>query len=86
MFELIVNLSRYLFVFLIFYFIVLGLLYIADERDIMGYNARAAVYHQRFVIIATHILAFVILSYDMYNGYDIEKIILGAAFLLVFIY
>ena len=64
MFELIIRLSRYLFIFYIAYFLWQGVRYIAYERGLMQGNAFLATSKQRIAVIFMHITAFLILAYE----------------------
>lgn len=87
MFELMVMLSRFIFVFLIAYFIVLGFLYIAQERDYLSYSRSTAIFYQRFAILAVHSLAFIVLSFvPSEYRFDLSIVSIGLAFVAVFAY
>ena len=64
MFELIIRLSRFLFVFYIVYFLWQGVHYIAAERGYFSGNSGGAAMKQRIVVIFMHITAFLILAYE----------------------
>ena len=64
MFDLIVVLSRYLFVFYIIYFLWQGVLYIAAERGRGKGSMPVLAAKQRITIVFMHISAFLILAYE----------------------
>jgi len=64
MFELVIRLSRYLFVFYIAYFLWQGVRYIAAERGFFGGSGNRAAMKQRIIVIFMHITAFLILAYE----------------------
>ena len=64
MFELIIRLSRYLFVFYIAYFLWQGVRYIAAERGFFEGKSYGAAAKQRIAVVFMHITAFLILAYE----------------------
>jgi len=85
MFDLIIVLSRYLFVFYIIYFLWQGVRYIAAERgfgkgSMMGFAAK-----QRITVIFMHISAFLILAYEPGEFRFNEETLIFAAGALILI-
>lgn len=86
MFELIILLSRYLFLFFIVYFLWQALTYLMDERDIKKGDRDLAASNQRTTIVLMHITAFLILAYvpdDL--AFDRTTLITGGAGLVLLI-
>ena len=87
MFDLVILLSRYLFLFFIIFFLWQGLVYVAYEQG--GYlgSPYRAVSMQRRIIVLMHLTAFLILSYDRQTHlFHLTALIFGAVsflFLLV---
>lgn len=80
MFDLLIMLSRYLFVFYIGFFLWQGVVYVAYEQG--GYlgSPHKAVSIQRLLIIVFHITAFLILSFNREARiYDWQIVLFGAA-------
>ncbi len=87
MFELLLLLSRYLFVIYIGVFLIEGFLYILNERGHCSLNAVKAVSIQRILIIFMHITAFLILSYrEGQFSFDMETLFVGAGGLIFLLY
>lgn len=87
MFDLVIMLSRYLFVVYITIFLWQGAVYILDEQGTRFGNPRHAVSIQRIVIIFMHITAFMILSYERGKfSFDKNTLLLGAAGLTFILY
>ncbi len=86
MFALFVLVSRFLFVFLIIYFLFQGLLYVLGEREIISIDMRARIFNQRVTLILTHILAYAILSYTPdSNSFNLRTLAVGGLGLAFFI-
>jgi len=86
MFELIIRLSRYLFVFYIVYFLWQGVRYIAYERGVWQGSAFLATSKQRIVVIFMHITAFLILAYEPGTfSFDYDALIYAAGSLVLLI-
>lgn len=87
MFDLIVILSRYLFLFYIAMFLWQGFIYVLDEQGTRFGNPLYAVSFQRICIILMHITAFLILSYKPGTfSFDINILALGSAGLVFLVY
>lgn len=90
MFDLLIMLSRYLFIFYIGFFLWQGIVYIAYEQGGFLGSPYHAVSIQRRLIILMHITAFLILAFNRDSGiYDWKTVVFGAAgcvFLLASIY
>lgn len=90
MFDLLIMVSRYLFIFYIGFFLWEGVVYIAYEQGGFLGSPYHAVSIQRRLIIFMHITAFLILAYNRDTRiYDWKTVLFGAAgciFLLVAIY
>ena len=90
MFELIVLLCRYLFIFYQVYFLILSVQYILNERRIMDFDPRHIVYKQRINILLMHIVGFLILSYRgegfSLESFDYDKLLAGLGGLVFLIY
>lgn len=86
MFDLVIILTRYLFIFYIIYFLWQGIRYIASERGIWNLNKKIAVSKQRVTIVFFHITAFLILSYipNTYAFNSMTLLIGGAGLALFF--
>lgn len=63
MFELLIILSRYFFIFYIFYFLWQSVCYILIEKGLFNIDKKVPILKQRITIIYMHIKAFLILSY-----------------------
>ncbi|MDR1531224.1 MAG: FtsW/RodA/SpoVE family cell cycle protein [Clostridiales bacterium] len=89
MFDLIVIVTRYLFVFYIIYFLAQGVAYIAAERagpqqagrrKQAGLRMRAAAAKQRVAIVFMHLSAYLILAYRPGEfRFDYRTLLVGAA-------
>ncbi len=87
MFDLIIMLSRYLFVFYIVLFLWQGVVYVAYEQGGFLGNPYTAVSIQRRIIILMHLTAFLILSYNRETYlFDVQTLIFGALVLLFLIF
>ena len=64
MFQLIIILCRYLFVFYIAFFLWQGVEFLLSERGLRHRDGKTAAILQRVMIVMTHITAFAILAYD----------------------
>jgi len=85
MFELIIRLSRYFFVFYIAYFLWQGVRYIAAERGFIA-KASGAAAKQRIAVIFMHITAFLILAYEPGSfSFNYEALIYAAGSLVLLI-
>lgn len=79
MFDLIIMLSRYLFIFYIVLFLWQGIVYIAYEQGGFLGSPYTAVSMQRRIVILMHITAFLILGYNReIHLFDIKTLIFGA--------
>ena len=79
MFDLIIMLSRYLFIFYIVLFLWQGIVYIAYEQGGFLGSPYTAVSMQRRIVILMHITAFLILGYNRETHlFDIQTLIFGA--------
>ena len=79
MFDLIIMLSRYLFIFYIVLFLWQGIVYIAYEQGGFLGSPYTAVSMQRRIVILMHITAFLILGYNRETHlFDIPTLIFGA--------
>ncbi len=79
MLDLLIMLSRYLFIFYIGFFLWQGIVYIAYEQGGFLGSPYHAVSIQRRLIILMHITAFLILSYNRDTGiYDWKAVLFGA--------
>ena len=87
MFDLVILLSRYLFLFFIVFFLWQGLVYVAYEQG--GYlgSPYRAVSMQRRIIVLMHLTAFLILSYNRQTHlFNLTALLFGAVsflFLLI---
>jgi len=77
MFELVVMLSRYLFIFFIVYFLWQGVAYILHARGITSGRRPAASAKQRMVIVLFHIMGYLILAYRPNLMFDTETLLSG---------
>lgn len=80
MFDLVIMLSRYLFIFYIVFFLWQGIVYIAYEQG--GYlgSPYGAVSIQRRLVVLLHITAFLILSYNRQTHlFDWKTLLFGTA-------
>ncbi len=79
MFDLIIMLSRYLFIFYIVLFLWQGIVYIAYEQGGFLGSPYTAVSMQRRIVILMHITAFLILGYNRETHlFDVPTLIFGA--------
>ena len=86
MFELLIRLSRYLFVFYIVYFLWQGVRYIAAERGLFGVKGHRCAMKQRIVVIFMHITAFLILAYEPGSfSFNTDALIYAAGSLVLLI-
>ncbi len=85
MFDLVIVLTRYLFVFYIVFFLWQGVRYIAAERKIWKLNKNMAVSNQRVTIVFFHITAFLILAYipDTFS-FNPMVLVIGVGALILF--
>lgn len=87
MFDLIVILSRYLFLFYIVFFLWQGFLYVLDEQGTHIGNPYHALSWQRICIVLMHVTAFLILSYRPGTFlFDKKALLIGAAGLVFLLY
>ncbi len=86
MYELIVLLSRYLFLFLIISFLWQCISFILNERGYLERNPKSIVFKQRIILSLLHISAFTILSYIQGEGeLNLDTFLFAGGSLLVFI-
>ncbi len=83
MFDLVIIISRFLFIFYIAYFLFEGVIYILDERAIYETSQKKSVAIQRVTIIFMHLTAFLIVSYipGTYN-FRLDTLIIGGISLI----
>lgn len=80
MYDLIILLSRYVFIAYIAAFLFLGLVFAVDERKNDGKRLPKLVSGQRKIIVAMHVTAYAILSYnEAQKTIEISTVIIGAA-------
>jgi len=80
MYDLIVLLSRYVFIAYITVFLLLGLVFVLDERKGEGKSLPKIISAQKKIIAAMHLTAYAILSYNKTeNTVSISTVIIGAA-------
>lgn len=80
MYDLLILLSRYVFIAYIAAFLFLGLVFAVDERKNDGRRLPKLVSIQRKIIVAMHVTAYAILSYNgTEKKIDISSVIIGAA-------
>jgi len=77
MYQLIVILCRYLFVFYAAYFLWQGVAYILSERAIVNFDRRAAVLKQRLTVAFLHVTAFLLLAYRPDTWFDPRTLAAG---------
>ncbi len=84
MFELIVLLSRYFFIFYAVYFLWQALAYILSERKILKIKLSLALAKQRVAIVFMHLTAFLLLAYEP-EGFplNIQTLIIGTVGLVL---
>lgn len=83
MFNVVINISRYLFSIYILVFLYMGLVYVVDEKGKSIGNPKRAVSIQRMIIVLMHITGFLILSYKPgHYIFDMNILILGSGGLL----
>lgn len=80
MLELFINLSRYIFSFLIFYFLFQGVVYILIERQKLFKEAKIPIIKQRITIALIHITGFSILYF-----FNEDTLFIGVFWLLIYI-
>lgn len=86
MLELLIVLSRYFFIFYIFYFLWQGVLYIMSERDKIKTNKKLPISKQRVIIIFMHIKAFLIVSYIPNTFlFNTQTLLVGGLWILFFL-
>lgn len=86
MFELLIILSRYFFIFYIFYFLWQSLCYIMVERDLIIMDKNVPILKQRITIIFMHVKAFLILSYIPNTfTFNTDILITGGLWLVFFL-
>ena len=79
MFELLIILSRYLFLAYALIFIFNSMLFLLDEAGLTKKSHWYSVFTARTMILLTHITAFLIISYDRDNiSFHIETLVLAA--------
>lgn len=87
MFYLLLDLSRYIFLIYLLFFIWQSIIYIYYERGKSIGNPHAAIARQRAVVVCMHITAFLILSYNAgkfsFNLYTLFIGVLGLIFLIL---
>ncbi len=64
MYELIILLSKYLFLFYMIFFIWQNIKMILTKKEIFHFNQKKCVFHQYIILILFHINAFLILAFD----------------------
>lgn len=80
MFDLIIMLSRYVFLFYIILFLWQGIVYIAYEQGGFLGSPYTAVSMQRRIVILMHVMAFLILGYNRETHlFDMQTLVFGAA-------
>lgn len=80
MYDLLILLSRYVFIAYIAAFLFLGLIFVIDERKGDGRRLPKIIPNQKKIIVAMHVTAYAILSYSKTeNTIEISAIIIGAA-------
>lgn len=86
MFDLLILLSRYVFIAYIAAFIFLGLAFVIDERKGDGRRLSKFISIQKKVIVIMHITAYAILSYSNIKNYSamVSTVIIGLAALVYF--
>lgn len=80
MIELFINLSRYVFSFLIFYFLFQGVVYILVERQKLFKEAKIPIIKQRITIAIIHLMGFSILYF-----FNEATLIIGIAWFLFYL-
>ncbi|MDR2940171.1 MAG: FtsW/RodA/SpoVE family cell cycle protein, partial [Clostridiales bacterium] len=86
-YELVVLLCRFLFIFYIVYFLILGLEYLLDERQIKYFNRGVVISKQRLNIIFMHVTGFMLLAYIPGTfSFDIDKLLLAVGGVVFIIY
>ncbi len=68
MYELIISISRYIFVIYLAIFLLAGFLICLSERNIIHINSNICLLVQRLIIFFFHTLAFIILSFNKENN------------------
>lgn len=68
MYELIISISRYIFVIYLSIFLLAGFLICLSERNIIHINSNICLLVQRLIIFFFHTLAFIILSFNKENN------------------
>ena len=87
MFDLIIMLSRYLFIFYIVLFLWQGIVYVAYEQGGFLGNPYTAVSMQRRITVLMHMTAFLILGYNRETYmFDITTLIFGAVSLVFLLF
>jgi len=85
MFELLIILSRYFFVFYIIYFLWLGICYIRIERNQIVADKNLVISKQRITIVLMHLKAFLILSYTPDTiSFSNAMLLIGGLWLIFF--
>ena len=80
MFDLLIIISRYLFIIYIIVFLYNGTAYILDEAGLTRHSHRRSIFTGRTVTALMHITAFLILSYNRETiTFSIPHLIIGAA-------
>lgn len=87
MFDLIIMLSRYLFIFYIVLFLWQGIVYVAYEQGGFLGNPYTAVSMQRRITVLMHMTAFLILGYNRETYmFDITTLLFGAVSLVFLLF
>ena len=87
MFDLIIMLSRYLFIFYIVLFLWQGIVYVAYEQGGFLGNPYTAVSMQRRITVLMHMTAFLILGYNRETYmFDITTLLFGAISLVFLLF
>ena len=64
MYEILANISRYIFLIYIILFLLLGFFICLNERNLVYINRKAYLLCQRLIIFFFHTSAFIILAFD----------------------
>ncbi|MDR3239188.1 MAG: FtsW/RodA/SpoVE family cell cycle protein [Clostridiales bacterium] len=87
MFQFVIIVCRYLFVLNILYFLLEGVAFLLDERNIREWDRNDAITKQKGILILTHLTGFLLLGYKQGSYiFDWNVLVMGAAslaFLLV---
>ncbi len=86
MFELLIILSRYLFLFYIIFFLWQSIVYTLHEREVIASSSKT-ILKQKVIIVIMHITAFLILSYSSDKvSFNVESLLMGLAGLIFLLF